>query len=61
LKLDIYIKLYIDNDVYDMLVVKWWNKNKNTWYVTIEVYYLLILFIFQESIGESEFVDQSTN
>jgi len=29
--------------------------------VTIEVYYLLILFIFQESIGESEFVDQSTN
>jgi len=29
--------------------------------VAIEVYYLLILFIFQEPIGESEFVDQSTN
>jgi len=29
--------------------------------VTIEVYYLFILFIFQESIGESELVDQSTN
>jgi len=29
--------------------------------VTIEVYYLFILFIFQESIRESGFVDQSTN
>jgi len=29
--------------------------------VAIEVYYLFILFILQESIGESEFVDQSTN
>jgi len=29
--------------------------------VTIEVYYLLILFIFHELIGESEFVDQSNN
>jgi len=25
-----YIKPYIDNDVYGMLVVKWWNQNKNT-------------------------------
>jgi len=29
--------------------------------VTIEVYYLFILFIFQESIGKIEFVDQNTN
>jgi len=29
--------------------------------VAIEVYYLFILFIFQESIEESEFVDQNTN
>jgi len=29
--------------------------------MTIEVYYLLILFIFQKPIGESEFVDQNTN
>jgi len=29
--------------------------------VTIEVYYLFILFIFRESIRESRFVDQSTN
>jgi len=29
--------------------------------MAIEVYYLLILFIFQEPIRESEFVDQSTN
>jgi len=26
-----------------------------------EVYYLFILFIFQKSIGGSEFVDQNTN
>jgi len=44
-----------------MLVVKWWNQNKNTWYLVIEVYYLFILFIFQESIRGSEFIDQSTN
>jgi len=25
------------------------NQNKNTWHVAIEVYYLFILFIFQES------------
>jgi len=61
LKLGIYSKPYIDNYVYGMLVVKWWNQNKNTWHVAIEVYYLFILFILQESIGESEFVDQSTN
>jgi len=29
--------------------------------VTIKVYYLFILFIFKESIGESGLVDQSTN
>jgi len=29
--------------------------------MAIEVYYLLILFIFEEPIGESEFVNQSTN
>jgi len=29
--------------------------------VAVEVYYLFILFIFQESIGESELVDQSSN
>jgi len=29
--------------------------------VGVEVYYLFILFIFQKSIGESGFVDQSTN
>jgi len=29
--------------------------------VAVEVYYLFILFIFQESIGESGLVDQSTN
>jgi len=29
--------------------------------VTIEVYDLFIGFIFQESIGEGELVDQSTN
>jgi len=29
--------------------------------MTIEVYYLFILFFFQESIGESELVDQNTN
>jgi len=29
--------------------------------MAIEVYYLFILFIFQESIGESEFVGQNTN
>jgi len=29
--------------------------------MAVEVYYLFILFIFQESIGESGFVDQSTN
>jgi len=61
LKLDLYIKPYIDSDVYGMLVVKWWNQNKNTWHVGVEVYYLFILFIFQKSIGESGFVDQSTN
>jgi len=42
LKLGIYIKPYIDNDVYGMLVAKWWNQNKNTWHVAIEVYYLFI-------------------
>jgi len=34
------------------------SKIKNTWHVTVEVYYLII---FQESIGESELVDQNTN
>jgi len=29
--------------------------------MTIEVYYLFILFIFHESIKENGFVDQSTN
>jgi len=58
LKLGRYIKPYIDNDVYYMLIVKWWNQNKNTWHVAIEVYYL---FILQESIRESELVNQSTN
>jgi len=29
--------------------------------VAVEVYYLFILFIFQESIGENWLVDQSTN
>jgi len=29
--------------------------------VAVEVYYLFIVFIFQESIRESGLVDQSTN
>jgi len=29
--------------------------------VIVEFYYFFILFIFQKSIGESEFIDQSTN
>jgi len=34
------------SDVYSMLVVKWWNHNKNTWHVSVEVYYLFIFFLF---------------
>jgi len=41
-----------------MLVVKLWNQNKNTWHVTVEIYYLII---FQESIEESGLVDRNTN
>jgi len=37
------------------------NQNKNTWHVSIEVYYLFILFIFQESIQESRLFYQSIN
>jgi len=29
--------------------------------MTVKVYYMFILFIFQESIGESGLVDQNTN
>jgi len=29
--------------------------------MVVEVYYLFILFIFHESIGESGFVDPNTN
>jgi len=56
LKLGIYIKSDIDNNVYGILVVKWWNQNKNIWHVAIEIYYLFFILFFRNQLEKVDFL-----